>query len=172
MFNPETTTLYGKCQAIPLQAWTDPEGSRRFRLPDFKTVSIGRSKFVSPTYRPPLPSQEIFLVLISVRRWVDLTSIERPEDIFSWKFPVTPSGIEPATFKLIAQCHKQLRHRVPCFRKSVFKFIVSLNAFTSTWCIEIGSMWKIKGLCSAPISVLEYLPVFSVRFFAFMVVRV
>ena len=22
----------------PLQAWTDPEGSRRLRLPDFKTV--------------------------------------------------------------------------------------------------------------------------------------
>jgi len=27
-----------KGKAIPLQAWTDPEGSRRLRLPDFKTV--------------------------------------------------------------------------------------------------------------------------------------
>jgi len=27
-----------KCKAIPLQAWTGPEGSRRFRLPDFKTI--------------------------------------------------------------------------------------------------------------------------------------
>ena len=25
-------------KAIPLQAWKDPEGSRRLRLPDFKTV--------------------------------------------------------------------------------------------------------------------------------------
>jgi len=25
-------------QAIPLQAWTGPEGSRRVRLPDFKTI--------------------------------------------------------------------------------------------------------------------------------------
>jgi hypothetical protein len=24
--------------AIPLQAWTGPEGSRRLRLPDFKTI--------------------------------------------------------------------------------------------------------------------------------------
>jgi len=24
-------------KSIPLQAWTDPEGSRRLRLPDFKT---------------------------------------------------------------------------------------------------------------------------------------
>jgi len=28
----------GKCKAIPLQAWTGPEGSRRLRLPDFKTT--------------------------------------------------------------------------------------------------------------------------------------
>jgi len=25
---------------IPIQAWAGPEGSRRFRLPDFKTVGI------------------------------------------------------------------------------------------------------------------------------------
>jgi hypothetical protein len=31
-----TTLLYVK--AIPLQAWTGPEGSRRLRLPDFKTI--------------------------------------------------------------------------------------------------------------------------------------
>jgi len=29
-----------KGKAIPLQAWTDPEGSRRMRLPDFKTIVI------------------------------------------------------------------------------------------------------------------------------------
>ena len=27
-----------KGKVIPLQAWTEPEGSRRIRLPDFKTV--------------------------------------------------------------------------------------------------------------------------------------
>jgi len=26
-------------RTIPLQAWTDPEDSRKLRLPDFKTVS-------------------------------------------------------------------------------------------------------------------------------------
>jgi hypothetical protein len=28
-----------KGKAIPLQAWTDPEGSRRLKLPDLKTMS-------------------------------------------------------------------------------------------------------------------------------------
>jgi len=28
----------GKGKSIPLQAGTGPEGSRRFRLPDFKTI--------------------------------------------------------------------------------------------------------------------------------------
>jgi len=27
-----------KVKAIPVQAWTDPEGSRKLKLPDFKTV--------------------------------------------------------------------------------------------------------------------------------------
>jgi len=30
--------LVVKGKAIPLQAWTGPGGSRRLRLPDFKTV--------------------------------------------------------------------------------------------------------------------------------------
>jgi len=34
----DVSALYGKGKAIPLQAWTGPEGSRRLRLPDFKTI--------------------------------------------------------------------------------------------------------------------------------------
>jgi len=29
---------FKKGKAIPLQAWAGPEGSRRLRLPDFKTI--------------------------------------------------------------------------------------------------------------------------------------
>jgi len=32
----------GKCKAIPLRAWTGPEGSRGLRLPDFKTIGTWR----------------------------------------------------------------------------------------------------------------------------------
>jgi hypothetical protein len=30
--------LFEKGKEIPLQIWTSPEGSRRLRLPDFKTI--------------------------------------------------------------------------------------------------------------------------------------
>jgi hypothetical protein len=37
--NVETNaSVCDKGKAIPLQAWKNPEGSRRMRLPDFKTI--------------------------------------------------------------------------------------------------------------------------------------
>jgi hypothetical protein len=43
--------------------------------------------------------QEIFLVLNSVK---EAEAIVRPKGLCQWKIPMTPSGIEPATFRLVA----------------------------------------------------------------------
>jgi hypothetical protein len=58
---------YSKGKAIPLQAFSGPDGSWRFRLPD-RHMNVVR---LSVLRTGRLYPQEIFLVLISVRGWVD-----------------------------------------------------------------------------------------------------
>jgi len=45
----------GKEKAVPLQAWSGPEGSRKLRFPDFVKTAQDGGKVVSVTHRPPLP---------------------------------------------------------------------------------------------------------------------
>jgi hypothetical protein len=44
-----------KGKAVPLQAWSDPEGVRKLRSPDFMTTAQDGGKVFSLTHRPPLP---------------------------------------------------------------------------------------------------------------------
>jgi hypothetical protein len=88
-------------KAVPLQAWSGPEGTRKLRFPDFMTTAQDGGKVVSLTHRPFYP-QEIHVVLISVRGWVEPRAIVRPEGLCHWKIPMTPSGIEPATCRFVA----------------------------------------------------------------------
>jgi len=56
---PRTLILFdrskGKGKAVPLQAWSDPEDSRKLGFPDFMTTAQDGVKIVSLTHRPPLP---------------------------------------------------------------------------------------------------------------------
>jgi len=48
-----------KVKAVPLQAWTGPEGSTKLRFPDFVTTAQDGGRVVSLTHRPRLPPGNI-----------------------------------------------------------------------------------------------------------------
>jgi hypothetical protein len=51
----QTLMMYGKGKAVPLQAWSGPEGSWKLKFPDFVTTAQDGGKVVSPTHWPHLP---------------------------------------------------------------------------------------------------------------------
>jgi hypothetical protein len=48
-------SLFNHSAAVPLQAWSGPEGSRKLRFPDFMLTAQDGGKVVSLAHRPPLP---------------------------------------------------------------------------------------------------------------------
>ena len=68
---------------VPLQTHCRPCGSRRLRLPDSRQ-SAHKGFKLQPKATAAFTLQEIFLVLISVRGWVNPRSIVRPEGLCQW----------------------------------------------------------------------------------------
>jgi hypothetical protein len=58
--------------------------------------------------RSPLPPRK-FLVLISIRGWVNFSATVRLEGLGQLKNPVTSLEIEPAPFQVVAWFFNQLR---------------------------------------------------------------
>ena len=101
--HPVTEMSKGKGNAVPLQAWSGPEGSRKLRFPDFMTTAQDGGKVVNLTHRPPLPPGNAPGTHFCYR-------LNRPQghsaigrNLCQWKIPVTQAGSKPATFRFVAQ---------------------------------------------------------------------
>ena len=93
-----TFYIHVKGKAVPLQAWSGPEGSRKLRFPYFVTTAQDGGKVVNLNQRPPLPPGNAPGTHFCLR-------LSRPQGhsadgriFMSMKIPMTPAGIEPATF--------------------------------------------------------------------------
>jgi len=63
--------------------------------------------------------QYIFLVLISVRDWVDPRAIMRSRVLCQSQIPTKTSGIQTATFRIISQSLSKPHHCAPVYYRII-----------------------------------------------------
>jgi len=88
------SSLYNHGKAVPLQAWTGPQGSRRLRPPNFLTIGTW-----SLTHRPPLPPGLSWYLLLEAELTPGTWNCQ-----MSREKSLATRGIDPGTIRLIAQC--------------------------------------------------------------------
>jgi len=132
-----------KGKAVPLQAWTGPEGSRKLRLPDFVTTAQDGGR-LSALRTGRLYPQEILLVLISVRGWVQPRAILRSEGFYVNENPLTNSWDRPSYIRFVAQHLNHCATAVPpqneCRNCLYACILVSRVVWVTTSISEVDSL--------------------------------
>jgi hypothetical protein len=90
--------LYKKVKQSHYRSW------QALRLPDFKTVSTWRWQACKPYAPAAFTHRKCSWYWFLLRGWVDPRAIVQLEGKYQWKFPMTPLGIDPATFQFVARC--------------------------------------------------------------------
>ena len=89
--------LNGNGKAVPLKAWSGPEGSRKLMFPDFMTTAQDGDEVVCLTHRPPLPpGNNLVLIYVGARGGVVVKALRyKPAGrgfdsrLCNWNFSVT-----------------------------------------------------------------------------------
>ena len=100
------------------------------RVPEVSQTSWQRHREVvrlSALHPAAFTPQEILLLLVSVRGWSDPRAIVRSEGLCQWKIPTTPSGIEIATFRFVAQHLNHCATAVPISYVYILLFLTSFR---------------------------------------------
>jgi hypothetical protein len=109
--------IHLKGKVIP--ALTGPEGSRKLRFPDFKTIGTWRWQGCHP-YTPTTftPTKYTWYSLLLEAESTP-GSLVQLEWLCQWKIPMTPSGIYPVTFRFVAQCLNHCATACPLLKQSI-----------------------------------------------------
>jgi hypothetical protein len=71
------------------------------RRPEFLNYSNMKAVTLLAYSPATFSHKNIYLLLISVRSWVHSKTIVLPEVLCQWQIPITPSEIEPTTFRVV-----------------------------------------------------------------------